>query len=399
MRVFLVAVLLGIGAVSQAATLRVPDDTSTLTVACRQAADGDIIEIASGVWSPSLSGESFPIRLDRAVTLRGVGGSTILDAEFSGPHFEITGRVVLQDLVLKRGWSSEIGGSVRVVGGHAELTRIRFEENSSDADGNVLAVTGGEVTLRNCLLTANGMEGPTICVEAGTARIEYCTLVANAGSSVDVRGEAHVILEHSLIVEPGLPTGRAAGILVRDRATFELADNRFDGCFEGALTAVGDATLGQRRVAEARRADGLRTASIRFVDALHGDFRIRDDAAARFLGAYGGEAPMVADIVAPEGGEPERSEEPGLLGPSRPNPGSAPTIHFSVPRSTVVDLGIYNVLGQRVRSLISAHVESGEHTRNWNGRDDLGEELPPGIYFVRVTQGDITESRRIVLVR
>ena len=77
----------------------------------------------------------------------------------------------------------------------------------------------------------------------------------------------------------------------------------------------------------------------------------------------------------------------------------ATTIHFTVPRTDVVDLGVYNVLGRRIRTLHTGDLPAGEHSRIWDGRDDLGAEAPPGIYFVRITQGGVTESRRLVLVR
>ena len=113
-------------------------------------------------------------------------------------------------------------------------------------------------------------------------------------------------------------------------------------------------------------------------------------------GAYGGAAPF--DGRGTQTGEDEERE--GLLGPSVPNPGkSFMRIPFTVPVATVVDLGIYNVLGQRVRTLVSRDVSAGEHVETWDGRDASGEELPPGMYFVRVTQGTVTESRRLALVR
>jgi len=112
---------------------------------------------------------------------------------------------------------------------------------------------------------------------------------------------------------------------------------------------------------------------------------------AEIPGAYGGAWPFDGSLTPLAAAEPDSG--PGLLGPSVPNPTSSRlTIHFTVPVATVVDLGIYNVLGQRVRSLLSRDLPAGDHTEVWDGRDDAGEELPPGMYFVRVTQGNVTES-------
>ena len=117
------------------------------------------------------------------------------------------------------------------------------------------------------------------------------------------------------------------------------------------------------------------------------------------LGAFGGTEPIRLAWGSSADGETDDSAA-GLLGPSVPNPFTpATTIHFTVPQAGVVDLGVYNVLGRRIRTLHAGDVSAGEHSRVWDGRDDLGAEAPPGIYFVRITQGEVTESRRLVLVR
>ena len=89
-----------------------------------------------------------------------------------------------------------------------------------------------------------------------------------------------------------------------------------------------------------------------------------------------------------------------MLRSSAPNPLTLyTTIEFEVLDDGIVDLGVYNVLGQRVRTLHAGELGPGTHSREWDGRDDQRLEVPPGIYFVRVTQGEVTESQRLVVVR
>ena len=93
-----------------------------------------------------------------------------------------------------------------------------------------------------------------------------------------------------------------------------------------------------------------------------------------------------------------------------PNPfNPSTTISFTIPSSpsTVpssgrkVKLMIYNLLGQRVRTLVSGEFDSGEYRITWDGRDDLGRDVSSGVYFYRLTVdgGKRTETRKMVLIR
>ena len=62
-------------------------------------------------------------------------------------------------------------------------------------------------------------------------------------------------------------------------------------------------------------------------------------------------------------------------------------------------LKIYNILGQEVKTLLDQVQEPGYYTVTWDGRDKLGQEVPTGIYFYRLTAGDYAENRRMVLMK
>ncbi len=83
-----------------------------------------------------------------------------------------------------------------------------------------------------------------------------------------------------------------------------------------------------------------------------------------------------------------------------PNPFNPVTvIEFALPKGQTVALEIYNILGQRVRTLITGFREAGTHTVAWNGADDRNVNVPSGIYFYRLSAGTFTQTSKMALIR
>ncbi len=81
-----------------------------------------------------------------------------------------------------------------------------------------------------------------------------------------------------------------------------------------------------------------------------------------------------------------------------PNPfNPATTISFSIKEKTPVELIIYNILGQKVRTLVNQPLEKGEHSVVWNGTDNKGRPVASGIYFYRMKAGKYTETQKMIL--
>jgi len=64
-----------------------------------------------------------------------------------------------------------------------------------------------------------------------------------------------------------------------------------------------------------------------------------------------------------------------------------------------VKMNVYNVRGQRVRSLFNEYREPGYHSVVWDGRDESGMQVSSGVYFYRMIAGEYTETRRMVLMK
>ncbi len=75
------------------------------------------------------------------------------------------------------------------------------------------------------------------------------------------------------------------------------------------------------------------------------------------------------------------------------------SFEFVIPRSSLVTVDVYNVLGQRVRQLLADHLERGRRTITWDGRDDEGKDLASGIYLYRLQAGNFTQTRKMVLLK
>jgi hypothetical protein len=66
---------------------------------------------------------------------------------------------------------------------------------------------------------------------------------------------------------------------------------------------------------------------------------------------------------------------------------------------TRVDISVYNVLGQRIKSVFSNSVFSGILTLAWDGTDSYSGKVPAGVYFLRVIAGNETAVRKVVILR
>ncbi|NNE71026.1 MAG: carbohydrate-binding protein [Rhodothermales bacterium] len=83
------------------------------------------------------------------------------------------------------------------------------------------------------------------------------------------------------------------------------------------------------------------------------------------------------------------------LGQNFPNPFTTATeIPYELAESGRVKLEVFNVLGQRVSSLMDTHRQPGRHSLSLRG-----ETLPPGVYVYRLTSGDQYTTRRMLRVR
>jgi hypothetical protein len=103
--------------------------------------------------------------------------------------------------------------------------------------------------------------------------------------------------------------------------------------------------------------------------------------------------------VRDETGSRERPSKFALF-QNRPNPFNQTTkIEFTVAKPGFVSLIVYDILGREVKTIASEQLTPGHKSAVWDGRDEQGREVASGIYFYRLRAADLTETRKMLLLK
>ena len=83
-----------------------------------------------------------------------------------------------------------------------------------------------------------------------------------------------------------------------------------------------------------------------------------------------------------------------------PNPfNPSTTISFDLNKKQDIELTIYNLLGQKVRTLYSGSIDAGSHRIEWDATDDSHQKISSGIYFYKLAAHEQTASRKMMLLK
>ncbi len=83
-----------------------------------------------------------------------------------------------------------------------------------------------------------------------------------------------------------------------------------------------------------------------------------------------------------------------------PNPFNPTThINFSLKKAGKVELVIYNINGQKVRTLVDGEMAADNHSVKWNGRDDRGNSVSSGTYFYRLQTSETSQTRKMLMLK
>jgi hypothetical protein len=82
-----------------------------------------------------------------------------------------------------------------------------------------------------------------------------------------------------------------------------------------------------------------------------------------------------------------------------PNPfNPTTTFSFSIPNESKVELSIFNIKGQKIKTLVKDQYLVGNHSIIWNGDDDSGKSVSSGIYFYKLNVNGKTEAAKKCLL-
>ena len=103
-------------------------------------------------------------------------------------------------------------------------------------------------------------------------------------------------------------------------------------------------------------------------------------------------APVSNDELAIEIPNTNLSNYPNPFNPST-------TISFELAKSSKVSLTVYNIKGQKVKTLLNEHLGIGEHSSLWNGVDSNNNPVSSGLYLYKLTTANDIITKKMLLVK
>ena len=89
-----------------------------------------------------------------------------------------------------------------------------------------------------------------------------------------------------------------------------------------------------------------------------------------------------------------------MLEQSYPNPfNSTAVINYQLPEAIHLTLNIYNIMGQRIRTLIDASMTAKDYSITWDGRDSFGNAVASGFYFYQLKAKNSVLTKRMLLLK
>ncbi len=85
---------------------------------------------------------------------------------------------------------------------------------------------------------------------------------------------------------------------------------------------------------------------------------------------------------------------------NNPNPFNPTTsISFALPTAAKTKIEVFNILGQKVRTLVDEYLTAGNKRVEWDGTDERGSAVASGIYLYKMTANDFTETKKMLLMK
>jgi len=105
----------------------------------------------------------------------------------------------------------------------------------------------------------------------------------------------------------------------------------------------------------------------------------------------------VSSLAAPEEEIPPMAAK---LMQNFPNPfNPETTLSFALPQASPVTIEVFNIKGQKVKTLIKDSFAPGQHSVVWNGTDDKGLSVSSGVYFYKMSTTNLVSTRKMLLMK
>lgn len=323
----------------------------TINHALSRIAAGHTIHLADGVYSPTTTGECFPIRWSNHTNLSGSGASTtIVDAETSATVMEFwyLTESLIEDITITR-------GDEGVYCYHASPTLQQLIVSNNDGGG--IVCTRSDLHLSQVDVAGNHQYG--IRCSYANLGLERCIVWSNSPQAVQLVASS----PNSITISCSDIEGGEAGIETNYNDTVYWLENNIDE-------------------------DPLFCFPFR-------DCRLQLDSPCRthvcgFMG-YTGET-CEGEVV---GAAPRGCPAEFYLAEAYPNPfNPSTTIEYGLATVGLVKLSVYNINGQLVDVIQNEFMHAGQHSVEW-----LPVDLPSGVYFLELQAGEQRDVQKMSFVK
>ncbi len=88
------------------------------------------------------------------------------------------------------------------------------------------------------------------------------------------------------------------------------------------------------------------------------------------------------------------------LGQNYPNPFNPTTvIRFALPQDGRVQIEVFNILGQKITTLVDDYLTAGYKETGWDGKDSGGTDVASGVYFYRIRTDNFTDVKKMIFLK
>ena len=401
--IFFIFVLFVISACLYSTIINVPADQPTIQAGINAAVDTDTVLVQPGTYVENINyngklvtvGSLFLTTQDTSYL-----STTIIDGSSSGSVVTFENgedsTTLLCGFTITNGFASE-GGGIYCNGSSPSLENLTISGNT--VSGTMYVYGGGiycaesNPSLENVTISGNTASGSMYAYGGGI----YCDWSSPSLQNVTITDNSNAM-------------GTGGGIYCSNFSFPNLVNSIFWN------NSPEEITLYMSSMVEITYSDieggyagtGNIDADPLFVDAGNGDYHLTEDSPC--IDAGDPASPLDPDGTTADMGawfydqgsaiEDNEIENVNSTLSNYPNPfNPETTINYQLPENGNVRLAVYNLKGQKVKTLVDKTLESGNHIVIWNGTDENNKSVSSGIYFYKIKTDNHEETRKMILMK
>jgi len=294
-------------------------------------------------------------------------------------------------------YADSYGGAIRSSDSNCIINESNFIRNAADETGGALNITNSDVILSKTLFNANSAEylAGAVMLRSPNALIAQCTFYNNTspynGGGYYSYGDSNTVIRNSIFW---------------DNTPNQICMNGWDGPTNVTImhSDIMDSVAGVYKVGDGTLTWGNGNIAVDplFCGQENDNFMLAENSPCLGtgenelnIGAYGAGC---GPILAIDNSAPNLPAKLALYG-NYPNPFNPKTvIRYAIPTTGYVTINIYNIVGQRIKSLVAMNEQAGIKSVIWDGTNNNMIDVSGGVYLIRIQHdGNIVTQKALLL--